>query len=152
MGRSQPGQPLRRARACHHADAGAAGQEARRGRAGDRADPLMAARVHRNTIRLPMARLGPPSTLPRFRFQQPTPNRPTPPNVGLTEEESRHGFTWGEDSILPYQVSDDYDREVHPAGLDVMVIDNGRLRAIVAPSLGRRLLELKDQTTGRDLV
>ena len=32
------------------------------------------------------------------------------------------------------------------------MIDNGRLRAVVAPSLGGRLLELKDLATGRDLV
>jgi hypothetical protein len=63
-------------------------------------------------IALPMARLGRPSNMPRFRWQQPTPNRATPPDVGLTEEESRNGFRWGEDSILPYQVSDDYDRAV----------------------------------------
>ena len=80
------------------------------------------------------------------------PNRETPPNVGLNEEESRHGFNWGEDSILPYQVSDDYDRDLQPGELDCVVIENGRLRAVVAPSLGGRLLELKDLETGRDLV
>ena len=64
----------------------------------------------------------------------------------------RHGFNWGEDSILPYQVSDDYDREQRPAELDVLVIENERLRAVIAPSLGGRLLELKDLASGRDLV
>jgi hypothetical protein len=99
-----------------------------------------------------MSRLGAPSNLPRFRWQQPMPNKPTPPNFGLSEDESRHGFNWGEDSILPYQVSDDYDRDLKPGELDVLVLENGRLRAVVAPSLGGRLLELKDLTTGRDLV
>jgi hypothetical protein len=99
-----------------------------------------------------MARLGQPSNLPRFRWQQPMANKPTPPNFGLSEEESRHGFNWGEDSILPYQVSDDYDRDVKPGALDVLVIENGRLRAVVAPSLGGRLLELRDLGAGRDLV
>lgn len=108
--------------------------------------------VRRERLSLPMARLGPPSKLPRFRWQQPMPNKPTPPTFGLSEEESRHGFNWGEDSILPYQVSDDYDREVKPGELDVLVIENGRLRAVVAPSLGGRLLELKDVASGRDLV
>jgi hypothetical protein len=32
------------------------------------------------------------------------------------------------------------------------VLENGRLKAVVAPSLGGRLLELKDLATGRDLV
>jgi len=103
-------------------------------------------------LSLPMARLGRPSNLPRFRWQQPIPNTRTPPNFGLNPEESANGFNWGEDSILPYQVSDDYDREVKSGTLDVVVIDNGRLRAVVAPTLGGRLLELKDLATGRDLV
>jgi len=108
--------------------------------------------VRREKLLLPMSRLGAASNLPRFRWQQPMPNKPTPPNFGLSEEESRHGFNWGEDSILPYEVSDDYDRNLQPGELDVLVLDNGRLRAVVAPSLGGRLLELKDLATGRDLV
>lgn len=108
--------------------------------------------VRAETITLPMARLGAPSNLPRFRWQQPMPNRETPPNFGLSPDESSHRFEWGVDSILPYQVSDDYDRELKPGELDVLVIENGRLRAVVAPSLGGRLLELKDLATGRDLV
>ena len=108
--------------------------------------------IRKESLTLPSARLGLPSNMPRFRWQQPTPNRPTPPNVGLTEEESRHGFNWGEDSILPYRVSDDYDRELRTAELECLVIDNGRLRAVVAPSLGGRLLALEDLATGRDLV
>lgn len=108
--------------------------------------------VRRERLSLPMSRLGAPSNMPRFRWQQPMPNKPTPPNFGLSEEESSHGFQWGEDSILPYQVSDDYDRDLKPGELEVLVLENGRLRAVVAPSLGGRLLELKDLATGRDLV
>lgn len=108
--------------------------------------------IRRVRIALPMSRLGKPSNLPRFRWQQPMPNRETPPNHGLSDEESRHGFSWGEDSILPYQVSDDYDRHLRPGELDCLVLENGRLRAVIAPTLGGRLLELKDLATGRDLV
>ncbi len=108
--------------------------------------------LRRERLSLPMSSLGPPSPLPCFRWQQPMPNKATPPNFGLSEEESSHGFNWGEDSILPYQVSDDYDRDLKPGELDVLVLENGRLRAVVAPSLGGRLLELKDLATGRDLV
>lgn len=112
----------------------------------------MTATIRKETITLPMSRLGQPSNLPRFRWQQPIANKPTPPNFGLSEEESRLGFNWGEDSILPYQVTDDYDRDPKPAALEVLTIENGRLRAVVAPSLGGRLLELKDLGSGRDLV
>ena len=108
--------------------------------------------IHRQTITMPMATLGRSSNLPRFKWQQPTPSRPTPPNFGLTEDESVHGFAWGEDSILPYQVSDDYDRIIRDTSLDVIVIENGRLKATIAPSLGGRLLSLEDMVTGRDLV
>ena len=108
--------------------------------------------IRNTSIKLPMARLGAPSRLPRFRWQQPIRNAPTPPNFGLTAEESSHGFSWGEDSILPYHVSDDYDRELTPGELPCVVIENEWLRAVIAPSLGGRLLELKDIKTGRDLV
>src|SRR3569623_2356537 len=108
--------------------------------------------VRKEQIKLPMAHLGASSNLPRFRWQQPTRNTNTPPNFGLTAEESAHGFNWGEDSILPYQVSDDYDRDVKPGELTCIVIENQRLRAELAPSLGGRLLELKDLATGRDQV
>ena len=108
--------------------------------------------IRRERQDLPMSRLGAPSSLPRFRWQQPMANKATPPNFGLTHEESRHGFNWGEDSILPYQVSDDYDRDLQPGALDVLVLENERLKAVIAPSLGGRLLELKDLATGRDLV
>ena len=112
----------------------------------------MTTTIRPDKLSLPMSRLGAPSNLPRFSWQQPTPKKDTPPNVGLSADESRHGFDWGEDSILPYQVSDDYDRDLKPGTLDVLVVENGRLRAVVAPSLGGRLLELKDLSTGRDLV
>ncbi|WP_417308022.1 DUF5107 domain-containing protein [Devosia sp.] len=112
----------------------------------------MTTTIRKHSVSLPMARLGAPSNLPRFQWQQPMATKPTPPNFGLTDDEARHGFTWGEDSILPYQVSEDYDRTRVEAELKCIVIDNGRLRAVVAPSLGGRLLELKDLATGRDLV
>lgn len=112
----------------------------------------MATSIYAETLSLPASQLGRPSNLPRFRWQQPIPDTETPPNFGLSEDESRHGFSWGKDSILPYQVSDDYDRDLKPGTLEVLVIENGRLRAAIAPSLGGRLLELKDLSTGRDLV
>ncbi len=112
----------------------------------------MTTHIATERLALPMARLGGPSRLPRFRWQQPVPNRPAPPDFGLSDEEAAHGFKWGEESILPYAVYDDYDRDVAPGTLDVITIDNGRLRVVVAPTLGGRVLQLKDLATGRDLV
>src|SRR5262245_21601355 len=51
------------------------------------------------TITLPMSRLGSASPLPRFRWQQPIPDRETPPSRGLNAEESINAFDWGKDSI-----------------------------------------------------
>lgn len=112
----------------------------------------MTTSIYAETLSLPASRLGQPSNVPRFRWQQPIPDTETPPNFGLSANESSHGFSWGKDSILPYQISDDYDRDLKPGTLEVLVIENARLRAVVAPALGGRLLELKDLSTGRDLV
>lgn len=101
---------------------------------------------------LPMSRLGPPSLLPRFRWQQPIPDSGVVPNVGLSAEESRNGFYWGQDSILPYRVQGDYDRAQQRAEIPVVTVDNGRLRLTVAPGLGGRVLDLCDLRLDRDLI
>jgi hypothetical protein len=102
--------------------------------------------------RMPMSRLGPQSGLPRFRWQQPIADINTPPNRGLDAEESAHGFHWGKDSILPYLVYDDYDRDLRDGEMPLVTISNGRLEATVAPHLGGRLMALRDVKLGRDLV
>jgi len=109
-------------------------------------------RIERNTLKMPMSRLGAPSGLPRFRWQQPIADANTPPNRGLNAEESAHGFQWGKDSILPYRVFDDYDRSLAPGDMELVTITNGRLEATVAPHLGGRLMSLRDLKLGRDLV
>ncbi|MGF7007586.1 DUF5107 domain-containing protein [Aminobacter sp. BE322] len=109
-------------------------------------------RIEEAAVRVPMSRLGGPSGLPRFRWQQPIPSKETPPNVGLNAEESAHPFAWGEDSILPYRVYDDYDRAPQPGEMPLVTLTNGRLRVSVAPQYGGRLMELHDLALGRDLV
>ncbi|WP_423068840.1 DUF5107 domain-containing protein [Devosia sp. CN2-171] len=104
------------------------------------------------TRRMPMSRLGQPSGLPRFRWQQPIADTNTPPNRGLSPEEDSHGFQWGKDSILPYRVFDDYDRHLVEADMELIAITNGRLEVTVAPQLGGRLMSLRDLKLGRDLV
>lgn len=111
-----------------------------------------ATRIATTSRQMPMSRLGGPSTLPRFRWQQPTLDKNTPPNRDLSPEESSHGFQWGKDSILPYQVYDDYDRSQAPGEMQLVTIENGRLRVSVAPQFGGRLMEMRDLKLGRDLV
>lgn len=102
--------------------------------------------------RMPMSRLGPPSGLPRFRWQQPIADNNTPPNRDLTPEESSHGFQWGKDSILPYRVFDDYDRNLVDGDMELVSITNGRLEITVAPQFGGRLMSLRDLKLARDLL
>lgn len=108
--------------------------------------------ITRTSRQMPMSRLGNASGLPRFRWQQPTLDKNTPPNRDLTPEESAHGFQWGKDSILPYRVFDDYDRSQEPGAMDLVTIENGRLRVSVAPQFGGRLMEMRDLKLDRDLV
>ena len=111
-----------------------------------------ATRIETTARRMPVSRLGGPSSLPRFRWQQPIPDSETPADRGLSAEESAHSFKWGKDSILPYRVYDDYDRAQQPDDLSFLTLDNGRLRVSVAPQYGGRLMELRDLTLDRDLV
>lgn len=104
------------------------------------------------TRRMPISRLGGASPLPRFRWQQPTQDRNTPPNRGLTPEESSHGFQWGKDSILPYRVYDDYDRAQTEGEMPLLVLRNERFEVTVAPQWGGRLMSMRDRVRGRDLV
>lgn len=112
----------------------------------------MPTKISRTSVSMPISRLGGPSGLPRFRWQQPTLDKNTPPNRGLTPEESSHGFQWGKDSILPYRVYDDYDRDQTIGDMDLVTIENGRLRVSVAPQFGGRLMDLHDLKLNRDLV
>lgn len=108
--------------------------------------------IRREALSLPVSRLGAANPLPAFRWQQPTPFKPAPPAANLAADEVEGAFLWGAASILPYRVQDDYDRAQAPGTLDAVVIDNGRLRAVVLPQLGGRLWALADLATGRELL
>jgi hypothetical protein len=103
-------------------------------------------------LALPMSRLGAANPLPIFRWQQPTAVPPLPPASNLSADERKHTFVWGEASILPYRVQDDYDRHLQPSHLDAVILDNGRLRATILPGLGGRLASLIDLGTGEELL
>ncbi|MDR3096572.1 MAG: DUF5107 domain-containing protein [Paraburkholderia sp.] len=103
-------------------------------------------------LALPVSRLGPANPLPVFRWQQPTAANPAPPADNLSADELAHAFVWGEASILPYRIQDDYERDLRPGHLDAVVLDNGLLRATVLPGLGGRLASLVDSGTGTELL
>ncbi|MDO5612312.1 MAG: DUF5107 domain-containing protein [Paracoccus sp. (in: a-proteobacteria)] len=111
----------------------------------------MTASLTARSVPLPMAWLGPPCPMPRYRWQQPIPPSDAPP-VGLREDEAAHLFNWGADSILPYQVQDRYDRRLRDAAIEVLELENDRFRARIAPGLGGRLTSLFDKAQGRELL
>ncbi|MGW5237642.1 DUF5107 domain-containing protein [Monashia sp. NPDC004114] len=55
-------------------------------------------------------------------------------------------------SPLPYGVRSDYDRADHEVEIQAIELGNGRIRALVLPSLGGRVWSLVDEATGRELV
>jgi hypothetical protein len=55
-------------------------------------------------------------------------------------------------SPLPYGVLSEYDREDRTVQLPAIELGNGRVRALVLPSLGGRVWSLADEVSGRELV
>ena len=110
------------------------------------------ARITATTMQIPAARLGPPNPLPKFSWQQPVPGKPIPPDRGLSIEETHLGFLHGKDSILPYQVFDDYDRDQTPKPMPIVTLDNGHLCVTIAPGFGGRVTSLRDHRLNRELL
>lgn len=111
-----------------------------------------ATRIRRSLKNWRMSPLGAPSPLPHFRAQQPIRHKPTPPDRGLNAQESAGHFAWGEDSILPYRVQDQYGREQMPAECALIEVGNGRMQLTVAPQFGGRVLALRDLLQQRELL
>ena len=111
--------------------------------------------VSAEQIELRVSHLGPPNPLPRFRLNPLSSAKLGTPAANLTaaEQEEVKGKTdWNVLSVFPYQVQDDYDRSQSPGHLDVIAYENGRLRALIAPQFGGRLLSLVDLSNGRELL
>ena len=53
---------------------------------------------------------------------------------------------------LPYGIRSDYDRGNHAVRLPAIELSNGRVSALVLPSLGGRVWSLVDEASGRELV
>jgi Domain of unknown function (DUF5107) len=113
-------------------------------------DGLSRAEVHRTTLTVTAARLGPESPLPRFTRLRELPY----PDVGPDAPPGmRERIAYGRlESPLPYRVQEDYDRSRHDVELTAYVLDNGVLRATVLPTLGGRVWSLYDVSRGRELL
>ncbi|MFJ5955247.1 DUF5107 domain-containing protein [Paenarthrobacter sp. NPDC092416] len=100
-------------------------------------------------ISLTMAELGPLNPLPVVAAEL---DQPYTVGEGVPEElqvSARYGLV---PNMYPYLMQDGYSREAAPKELPAVVFENSRLRAVVLPSLGGRIWELFDKTTGKQLL
>lgn len=102
-----------------------------------------------DTLRLPIAPLGPGSPLPPLPGGGEDLHAEATVNVPGEFFDLAYGRT---PSVLPYSWQDGYGRDREPGELRVAVLENDRLRATIALDLGARLWSLVDKDTGRELL
>lgn len=109
---------------------------------------MTATSLYRDTLRMPMAPLGPENPLPLADALLEAPFE-----LGDVPDALRAGTQIGRlRSLHPYLMQDDYGRDRTPAELDTVVLDNGLLRAVFVPAFGGRLWSLTDLVSGRELL
>ncbi|WP_314322913.1 DUF5107 domain-containing protein [Paenarthrobacter ilicis] len=114
-------------------------------------DPLWAGRttVTESTLRLTMAHLGPLNPLPVVAAD---PVHPYTVGQGVPEELQASVRFGGVPNVYPYLQQDNYSREAAPREVPAVVLENSKLKVTVLPSLGGRIWELLDKTTGKQLL
>ncbi|MEU2359816.1 DUF5107 domain-containing protein [Streptomyces noursei] len=112
----------------------------------------MATSVHRTTLTLPMAALGPDNPLPALHGVGDAHRVEIPQDAALPADMARQTGYAPLRSILPTQMRDGYGRERHLTDIDALVIENDRLRVTVLPGLGGRVHSLHHKPTDRELL
>lgn len=74
----------------------------------------------------------------------------TTPNV--TEEEKKHFGKGKIDTVLPYLVQDNYDRNVKETVFNAAILENDYIKAVFLPELGGRLWSLYHKKLKRELL
>ena len=106
--------------------------------------------VSQTTLRLLAAELGPESPLPPFAGLQKLPDPSSSPDL---PPDMRERITYGRlANPLPYALQNAYRRDLRPQEISAIQVTNGRLEALVLPSLGGRLWSLRELVADRDLV
>lgn len=100
--------------------------------------------------RLPVSNLGPEDPLPQFHGYKKA-NAASPP-ARLSSEETEGLFIWGEESLLPYQLRDGYDRCQTEGELPAVFVENDKLKLTLYPTLGGRLASIFDKEQQRELL
>jgi hypothetical protein len=101
-------------------------------------------------LRLPAADLGAESPLPPFTGLQRLPDPSSSPDL---PSDMCDRIAYGRlSNPLPYALQNGYSRDLRPRDIPALRLANGRLDALVLPSLGGRLWSLRDLKAERDLV
>ncbi|MFD7715072.1 DUF5107 domain-containing protein [Streptomyces sp. NPDC059814] len=112
----------------------------------------MATTVRRAVLTLPAAATGPENPLPALRPLDEMHVVDDRDRADLPRDMARQIGHEPLATVLPVAVLDGYGRERTATDLDVIVIENDRLRATVLPGFGGRIHSLFHKPTGRDLV
>ncbi len=70
----------------------------------------------------------------------------------VSEEERRYIGKGMIDTMIPYKMQDDYDRDKKLKRFKAVVLENEYLKAVFLPELGARLWSLFDKKSGKDLL
>jgi hypothetical protein len=90
--------------------------------------------VRQTTLRLLAADLGPESPLPPFNGLQKLPDPSSAPDL---PPDMRERIAYGQlANPLPYALQNSYRRDLGPQEISAIQLTNGRLEALVLPSLG----------------
>ncbi|WP_369232052.1 DUF5107 domain-containing protein [Streptomyces sp. R21] len=108
--------------------------------------------IRRDVLTLPAAELGPSNPLPPLRPLDEMHRIDDRDREILPRDMARQIGYAPLHSVLPERVKDGYERRREPRGIDAIVIENDRLRAVVLPGLGGRIASLLHKPTGRELL
>jgi Domain of unknown function (DUF5107) len=94
--------------------------------------------------------MGPLNPLPRFKGFKAAGAPPAPAKLSTDETEGYYVF--GQESLMPYQLCDNYDRSQTEGSLPAIFIENEKLKLMLYPTLGGRLASIYDKEQQRELL
>ncbi|MDD4080636.1 MAG: DUF5107 domain-containing protein [Eubacteriales bacterium] len=101
------------------------------------------------TMRMPVAPLGPDSVLPSIFTQM---NIQTEKRLEVDEDDEIFFDVGRIENILPYQMKSLYTRRRQAEDVRTAVLENDALRAVFLPDYGGKLWSLYDKKAGRELL
>ncbi len=107
-------------------------------------------KISQCNIEIPSARLGKPNSLPPFTCQYSHHKIIYSKTIGKNDLPGR--FHDSQPSVFPYLTQDNYDRKQRMKNLSAVRIENNRLKSLVCPGLGGRMLSLYDKQGKRELL